>query len=230
MISLTFFVCGWFRSLQINKFFMHFPIIISSMTWFSTIITPKPSLSFSVVWIVMRAPNSQGRVLLSDRILNPSPSITFFLLSSLLTSEHISRVWGNGFIPSIVSWNSSRCLLNPIKNLKILFLSKISLYLFASSGQFCASSSNTSSRYQRRISIPSYWVTDRFLSLRLWRLDSKVKNYNVFFFAWVELLRCFPNFMCHIIKQFSLISLFMDLISHNILNLPSSEFGSLTLS
>ena len=62
------------------------------------------------------------------------PIITFFLLSSLGTSEKASQMLGRGFIPNILPCTSSRFLLSPNKSLNILFFSMV-LDLISSSGQ-----------------------------------------------------------------------------------------------
>ena len=82
-----------------------------------------------------------------------SPIITFFLLSSRRISEKTSQMLGKGFSPSIRPRTSSKFLLSPIKNLKILFFSTISLNILASSGHLHVWSSKTSSCCQWRVRI-----------------------------------------------------------------------------
>lgn len=82
-------------------------------------------------------------------IVEDFPNLTFFLLSSLRTSLILDK----RLVPSILPCTSSKFLLSPIKNLKILFFSTTSLYFLESDEQVQLCSSNRSSCCHWRVTV-----------------------------------------------------------------------------
>ena len=104
------------------------------------------------------------------------PNLTFWL-SSHRTSEKTSQIGGMGLRLSIRPLTSSKLLLRPNKNLKILSCSTIFLYLRLHYGHLKFSLSNWSNCFQYRFKVLKYWVTDILINTQETHTHKKHSNH-----------------------------------------------------